>query len=308
MRFRIIVGSALAVLFLLPGPAAAQQPWPVDCRLSPVARFPMTRHDGHMLVPVTVNGKTLNFIVDTGGYASAISKKAAAALGMRKRGIHFNQIKDVGGKDADFYVVADTFQIGHERAKNFELLVATLADGEDGVLAPDLLRNFDVELDFGGMTMTLFRHHPCSDKAVYWTQAFIALPITVTNNGHMRASVTLDGQEMRAILDTGAPASLLSFDKAGDYFNLNTKSPEVRPLGVVMGTSGGDLKTYSYPFKSLAMGGVIVSHPKIVLSTGENFLDYDNASLLLGMDVLQHLHLYIAYEDHTLYVSDAAAK
>jgi predicted aspartyl protease len=308
MRFRIIFGSALAVLFLLPGPAVAQRPWPVDCRLSPVARFPMTRHGNHVLIPVMVNGKTLNFIVDTGGYATAISKKAAAALSMRKHGIHLNRIEDVGGKDADSYVVADTFQMGHERAKNFELMVASLADGEDGILAPDLLRNFDVELDFGGMTMTLFRHHPCSDWAVYWTQAFIALPITVTNNGHMRVTVTLDGQEMRAILDTGAPMSLLSFERAGHFFDLDEKSPGVRPLGAVTGGSGGKADIYSYPFKSLAMGGVIVSHPRIFLTAGDNFIGTDNASLLLGMDALQHLHLYIAYGDDTLYVSDAAAK
>jgi predicted aspartyl protease len=305
MRFRIILGSVLAAFSL--AAAHADEAWPHDCRLSPVARFPMTEHHGHVMIPVTVNGKTLNFIVDTGGYATSIGENAADALGMHKHGVHLNRIEDVGGKDASDYVVADTFQIGHELAKDFQLVVSAPAEGEDGILAPDLLRNFDVELDFGGMTLTLFRHHPCSDWVVYWTKAFVALPITVTQDGHMRVPVTLDGKDTRAILDTGAPVSVLSFDRAEDLFGLDEKSPGVVRAGSVVGGAGGKADAYSYAFKSLAMGGVIVANPRILLTKGDNFLDTDNASVLLGMDVLSRLHLYIAYEEGTLYVSDAAA-
>lgn len=313
MRFQILFGLALTALSFsfataqTPAPSVATTPWPVECRLHPVARFPMTRHRGHVMIPVTVNGQALNFIVDTGGYATTINANVADALGMKRHGIHLNQIQGIGGKDADSYVIADTFQMGPELAKNFQLMIGPQTKGEDGVLAPDLLRNFDVELDFGAMTMTLFRPHPCSNWAVYWTKAFIALPVTLTNNGHMRISVALDGQETRAVLDTGSPGSLLSFDRAGHLFGLDEKSPGVQPRGIVGGGTGGQVKVYSYPFKSLTMGGVTVSNPDILLSTGDNFIDNDNASLLVGMDALHHLHLYISYADDKLYVSDAAA-
>ena len=305
MRFRILFGSTLAVFFLMCGPALAA--WPAECRLSLVARLPMTAHGGHVMVPVTVNGTALNFIVDTGGYVTTINARVADVLGMKPHGIRFNRITDVGGKEADFYVTADTFQMSHEVARKFDLMVAPLAPGEDGILAPDLLGNFDVELDFGGMVMNLFRHHPCPDQAVYWTNAFISLPFNMSSRTHMRAEVTLDGKDTRAVLDTGAPSSLLSFEEADDLFDLNEKSPGIQPLGVVEGGSGGEIKSFTYPFKSLAMGGVIVSNPHILLTAGDNFLRDDRASLLLGMDVLRHLHLYIAYRERTLYVSDAAA-
>ena len=316
MRFRIRFGLALAALFLggvpadaqtPPPAAAAPTPWPTECRLHPMARFAMTRNGGHVMVPVMVNGKALNFIIDTGGYASTINADAADALGMKRHGIHLTQIRDLGGKNADSYVVADTFQMGHEMARDFQLMVGAPTKGEDGVLAPDLLRNFDVELDFGTMTMTLFRHHPCSDWAVYWTKAFIALPFTTTDQTHMRISVTLDGQDARAVVDTGSPGSLLSFERAEHLFGLDEKSPGVRPLGTIIGGLGSKTNAYSYPFKSLAMSGVAVANPRILLTAGDNFIENDNASLLLGMDVLHHLHLYIAYGDNTLYVSGAAA-
>ena len=186
-------------------------------------------------------------------------------------------------------------------------MVSEQSEGEDGILAPDLLRNFDVEMDFAGMTLTLFRHHPCSDWAVYWTKAFVALPVTITSDGHLRVPVTLDGQDTRAILDTGAPVSLLSFERAGHLFGLDEKSPGVQPIGSITGASGGKADVYGYAFKSLAMGGINVANPRILLTKGDNFIDSDNASVLLGMDVLSRLHLYIAYEAATLYVSDAAA-
>ena len=324
MRFRVLFGSALAVLSSslgleaaqTPSVAAAQTPsaaatapaqWPAECRLTRVATLPMTEHDGHVMVPVAVNGTTLNFIVDTGGYVTAISARVADVLGMKRHGIRFNRITDVAGKAADFYVTADTFQMSHEVAKHFELMVAPLGPGEDGILAPDLLANFDVELDFGGMTLNLFRHRPCSEWTVYWTSAFITLPFNMSERTHLRTDVTLDGKDTLAILDTGAPTSLLSFEEADDLFDLNGKSPGVQPLGMVGGASGGVVKSYRYPFKALTMGGVIVSNPHILLTAGDNFLRTDRASLLLGMDVLRHLHIYIAYRDRTLYISDAAA-
>lgn len=305
MRFQTIFAAALAALSL--NAAHADETWPQDCRLSPVARFAMTRHGGHVTIPVIVNGQTLNFVVDTGGYATAISEDAAKALGMQKHGIHLNRITDVGGKDASSYVVADTFQMGHELAKDFQMMVSSLSPGEDGILAPDLMRNFDVELDFANMTLTLFRHHPCSDWVVYWTKAYVSLPLTITDGGHLRVPITLDGQDTRAILDTGAAISLLSFERAGHLFSLDEKSPGVEPEGSVVGGSGGKADTYRYPFKSLAMGGVAVANPPIFLVKADDLVEGDNASVLLGMDVLSRLHLYIAYEAGTLYVSDAMA-
>ena len=75
----------------------------------------------------------------------------------------------------------------------------------DGTLAPDLLRNFDVEFDFASHTMNLFRPHSCDGKAAYWTGQYIAIPMEITPAGHTRVDVTLDGETRRRILvDTPA--------------------------------------------------------------------------------------------------------
>jgi len=55
------------------------------------------------------------------------------------------------------------------------------------------------------------------------------------------------------------------------------------------------------------MGGVTVTNPRIMLTEGRNFLSSNDATILLGMDMLPRLHLYIAYREQKLYVTDAQA-
>lgn len=180
--------------------------------------------------------------------------------------------------------------------------------GFDGLIAPDILRNYDAEFDFGGKELSLFKYHPCADHAVYWTGSYAVVPFGVTKDGHMRVPATLDGNNSYAIIDTGAGISVLSMQSAEHMFSISTDSPHVEAARQLTGASGSQLKAYTYPFKTLTMGGVTVTNPQIELTEGRNFLGSNFASLLLGMDVLSRLHLYIAYREQKLYIADAQAR
>jgi predicted aspartyl protease len=303
---RLCAGT-IVLAFLLASHARAQTAWPEDCKLHRIASFPMTVKGGHILVPVSVNGQQKMFIVDTGGYATSITQNAAAALDLPARRTHSHMGRDIGGKYEDSYVIASTFELGRMQAKDFDLLVMNANDMADGLLAPDLLRNFDVEFDFEAMTLNLFRPHSCQDRAVYWTDKYIALPITAAQVVHVRVPVTLEGKDMRAILDTGAPFSTMSLLSAGHFFDISRASPGIAPVGAIRGVSGGQLATYAYPFKTLTMGGVAVANPRILLTDSDNFLGSNDASLLLGLDIMRRLHMYFAYHESMLYISVADA-
>jgi predicted aspartyl protease len=303
----LILRLAAALLLLQAAPSAAQPAWPEDCKLHRIASFPMTLRAGHVLVPVTVNDKTENFIVDTGGYATSITENAAAGLGLTPRRTAHHVGRDLGGNFADSVVTVSTFGLGSMQAHEFDLIVMAANNNEDGLLAPDLLRNFDVEFDFAAGTLNLFRPHPCNDRAVYWTRQYISLPVTTAQQLHVRVPVTLDGQDIRAILDTGAPMSVISMESAGHLFGLDGTNPSVTATGAMRGASGGVVATFAYPFKALTMAGVNVANPRILIGEGGNFLAGNEASLLLGMDVLRKLHLHFAYHESKLYVSAADA-
>jgi hypothetical protein len=196
--------------------------------------------------------------------------------------------------------------------------------GVDGLIAPDVLTDYDAEFDFGGKTFRLFEHHPCADRAVYWTGSYVVLPFTLTADGHVRVPVTLDGQNIYAILDTGAPISILSMQDARRMFGLdpdsaNLKVAQTRVSGLwsnaflarhtygVWDYPSKTVGTYTYPFHAITIGGLSVANPPIELAQGRNFLGNDFASLLLGNDLLSHLHLTIAYREQKLYITDAEA-
>jgi len=269
----------------------------------------MTRVGDRVTIPVTINGMEKNFLVDTGGYVTSISENNAAALKLESHPIVFNRIQDAGGKEATKYVYADSFKLGAMEAKKFDLMVDQTKNPRiDGTLAPDLLRNFDVEFDFASMTMNLFRPHPCDGKAAYWTKAFIAVPLEVTKAGHSRVEVTVDGEEMDAILDTGAFASIMTFGSARRFFSLHPDSTGVIKAGQVSGAEGSINDAYRYPFKSLTMGEVAVSNPRLLLADAPTILADEHVSLILGMTEMRFLHLYFAYHERKLYISAVQAQ
>ena len=308
LRLRILL-LALAMAGAPLSAALADASWPQECKLHRVASFPMTRVGDRVTVPVTVNGVEKNFLVDTGGYVTSISEDTATALKLESHPIVFTRIQDAGGKEATKYVYAGSFKLGSMEARKFDLMVDEVKNSHiDGTLAPDLLRNFDVEFDFAGMTMNLFRPHPCDGKAAYWTQAFIAIPLEVTKSGHTRVDVTLDGEDMDAILDTGAVASIMTFGSARRFFSLHPDSTGVIKAGQLGGAQGSVNDAYRYPFKSLTMGEVAVSNPRLLLADAPSILADEHVSLILGMSEMRFLHLYFAYHERKLYISAVQAQ
>ena len=126
--------------------------------------------------------------------------------------------------------------------------------------------------------------------------------VQLTQDGHMRVPVTLDG---RTPTPSSTPERLFrrSACKArGVCSTLTTTSPDVKKAGKLIGLQAGG-------------GGLRISvqdpdHGRRDLSPipdkcdgRRNFLSSNDATILLGMDMLPRLHLYIAYREQKLYVT-----
>jgi hypothetical protein len=161
-------------------------------------------------VPMTIDGKKLTLLVDTGGVFSMISDSAAAALGLHPMSIG-QSFMAYGGQKVDSYVRASNIEFGGLKAARFDFLVvpATRDPSIDGTLAPDILRAYDVDFDFAGGKFALFSHDHCPGKVVYWSPpgGAAVIPIQIDSDGHIVVPVQLDGKELRAAIDTG-PAAL----------------------------------------------------------------------------------------------------
>ena len=273
----------------------------------------MSLNAGHVVIPASANGKDLTLGIDTGGYGSSLTDAGAARLGLT--GSEVARFGAVIHGTGGLRISAGSVRLDKLRIGNLELDRVSLPEfmafpGADGLIGPDILAKYDAEFDYAAKTFRLFKPHPCADRAVTWTGSYTVVPFTLTESGHVRVRVTLDGQDVDAILDTGAPVSVLSTQDANSMFGLNLNSAGVEAANPVSGPAWGKgkpVKAYATTFKALTIGGVTIPGPRMELIEGRNFLGHDFAVLVLGNDVLSHFHLYVAYRQQKLYLTEAGA-
>ncbi|HEX4859738.1 MAG TPA: pepsin/retropepsin-like aspartic protease family protein [Rhizomicrobium sp.] len=322
---------ALAAAALALSLSAARADTPA-CSLGLMASLDMTAlPDARAAVPVTLNGTTYQFMVDTAGVFSKISKDAVKQLGLSETPTSM-ELYGVKGKQRISAVDVASLKIGNNEAKHFHVAVE---GGEmfkdrkfDGVFAADLLTLFDVEFDFGAEKMNLFSQDHCPGKVVYWTRSgYAELPFRLTSgpfgsgNHHIVLSMTLDGHDLSTDLDTGSTFTWMSTRDAATLFSIDDKSAGVERIPGVPADYPGVQKRFGL----LQIGGVAVQNPMIEIvpdRSDEAFRmehseksrddpiygsQLEHEQLTLGMNVLTKLHLFIAYKEHKVYATAADA-
>lgn len=174
--------------------------------------------------------------------------------------------------------------------------------GADGTLSPDMMKQYDVEIDFPRGIFGLFSQKHCKGQVVHWTRSgYVVLPMEVVASGHIEVPVTVDGKKFTAVLDTGAQSSIISMS-AARALGITERSPELKPIKM----SNSRYQAYDYPFKSLDFDGISVSSPRLQI-VSDNFLPSMRIDMIIGISILRRLHLYIAYGEEKLYITPAGA-
>lgn len=281
--------------------APAVEPFPERCKLVRQASLPFTLSHGHIVVDAAVNDHPLRFMVDTGGVFSSITNEAAQAIGLHPAPIgRAFDIRDAGGAEASHYARIKYLSLANFRSENLTLMISHLSRGEDGLLAPDLLRNFDIELDFATGTMNLFKQPRCDEHVVYWTDDFARLPMRITNQGHIRIPVIVNGQPVEATLDTGSPYTLIGDNAAKAIVGEDKETGQSLSLS---GGAGGKINGAGITPDSVIIGKFQWVSPVLIATSNKAGWHADGSEMLLGLDFLHDLHLFIDYKGEQLYVS-----
>ena len=279
------------------------------------------------MVPVTLSGQQRYMLLDTGSGFNAISPKAADELALTRQKGRF-QLFDISNDYSSEYVTS-SFAIGGITADRLNFVVEpasmTVGDSEldSGLLGYDILSHFDVDIDFGTGKLNLISPDHCEGKVVYWPSSAVAVvPMTLHELGHIEIPVKLDGQLQYAIVDTGASNTTLTTLAAENGYNLKLGSPDTPALGNLQGHESQ--ATYQHTFKTLEFEGVGINNPQVAIipdttrhtraaiaepEVGSHLPkareDEVRITMLIGMSVLRHLHIYIAYKEHKLYITPA---
>jgi predicted aspartyl protease len=226
--------------------------------LREVASLEMTAlGDGSRVsVPLTINGKPVNLVVDTGAGMSSLTGPAATELGLRLRSSEAARLVDKDGAAVRRYYLADRFQLGPLVAKGIPFLQqADIGDAQvGGAIGPDLMARYDVEMDFSGQRLNYFSQDHCPGHIVHWAaDAVTQVPIRLTPRSRdypppainpaaaglgadfagflmsfgspvlgtdIRIKVMLDGHEFTANIDTGLDTSTINSEAAQEYFDV----------------------------------------------------------------------------------------
>jgi Tfp pilus assembly protein PilF/predicted aspartyl protease len=255
------------------------------------------------VISVVLNDKPNKVLLDTGGFWSMIAPEAAAGLKLRDAPIQ--ALLGLQGLPMNKYVTMPSMQIGPAKVSKVDFFVAPQGYTQrlDATLGAEWLSQFDVEIDPVKNTVSMFSHDHCEGQVVYWPHDDLAVvPFRlVKGEGHIKLTLKLAGQDVRVMIDTGAPDSVLSMRAAKHLFDLTPDSPGMEVAEGDRDAFGRVHKMYRYQFSSLDMGGIAFKNPRIMIADMAD----DGEDLILGMHQLHGLHLYFAYGEKKLYVTSA---
>ncbi|HVX03793.1 MAG TPA: aspartyl protease family protein [Rhodanobacteraceae bacterium] len=300
MRHEGWIGLAACALLACAGSAPA-----AGCTLGKYGTLSVEMIGERPTTLVKVNGAVTRFAIDTGAWFNFMSRANADALGLRPVPAPFGfrmggvggsaaaevaTIKDLGFLDTDLHRV--DFVVGG-------------SDAGEGSLGANLLDFADLELDLAHGKVTLFKPDGCRKAALaYWVKdggTYNVADLHPSVNPSDRRSfvdVTIDGKTVRALLDSGALATLLD-RRAAERVGIDLHGPGVKPGGRIGGIGARTYQSWIVPIDTFSVGTETIQHSEMLVMDG-NFGD-GSTDMVLGVDFMLAHRMYIANSQRKLY-------
>jgi len=282
----------------------ASQAWADGCQLKDYGTLPVEMLGGRATTMVKINGNDTRFALDTGAFYSLMPRADALSLGLKLQPAPFGfRIGGVGG--------SANAQLG--QVKDFGILGTTfhnvgfIVGGTDmgyGLLGANLLDFADLEIDLVHGKLTLFKAEHCNKLSLaYWTKDgnYNVADIESADNPYDRRtflSVTINGKQVRAVLDSGAGATLLS-RRAAERIGIDLDAPDVKAGGTSVGIGSKSLKTWTVRIDSFSVGTETIQHSQMQVIDGR--IGDGETDMLLGVDFLLAHHMFIANSQRKAY-------
>jgi len=244
---------------------------------SPIASTPIKIADNLVIVEVAVNGRTGNFIFDTGAEGTVINTSFATQVGLKSEGTTVGT--GSAGSATAGIIRSTSLRIAGVEATDVTVyslaidpFAAALGIKIDGVLGNDIIGQLVVEIDYAAAVLTLYDppgYRPSKDADV--------VPMTIEDNQpFIAAAVSISGKRSlpaKLEIDTGSTGSLLLNSPFVRRHRLLTSLR--RSIGTRTGGVGGTGTSTVGRIAGIRFGRTDVAEPIAQLYTGTKG---DNAS------------------------------
>ncbi|WP_233828554.1 retroviral-like aspartic protease family protein [Paraburkholderia sp. ZP32-5] len=308
---RVMTTALVLAVPILAASWAHAQTADATCQLTKEAQLPLVERAGRFLVEAGINGEKRLFVIDTGSQKSALTPAAADALNLPYDRTSAQRVIGVGDAITPDYPRIASIALGATQWPDLRVPVtgantfARMAEPQlAGILGADILSRYDVELDFPAHTMTLYTAVNCLGHFVPWSGEFQSYSPEYTPRHLFLMNVRLNGQPMRAILDTGAARSLVGREaaqRAGVDGEMLARDPKTSGEGV----AGTSFVIYRHRFDALQIGTRVFRNAQIEI--GDTGVP-PGVGMLLGMDFLRWRRVWLSYSTGWVFMQrDAAA-
>lgn len=274
------------------------------CTLEKYGSLPVQVIGERATTEVKINGVDTRFMLDTGAEFSFMSAATADALKLPRYPAPFGFfMRGIGGEsDVDIATAKDFGILGtvFHRAK---FLVGGSDTGR-GVLGANLLDFADLELNLAQGEVAFFRPEHCRKAALaYWAKGgnYNVAKLLSADRQHDKRSfvdVTINGKQVRALLDSGAPATVLS-RRAAERVGLDLHGPGVRAGGLTHGVGAKSYPTWIVPVAKFSVGTETIQHSEMLVMDGP--IGDGSIDMLLGIDFMLAHRMYIANSQREIY-------
>lgn len=294
----------LTAVFLFATQARAEN----ACHFSEQANLPLSQSAQARTPTVDgeINGQPVKFLMDTGASQTYVMKHEADRQNLNPERIK-QLTQGVGGLSSIFLVKVKDFAIGNAHATNLRFPVIDVLGqtGTAGLVGADFLMQYDIELNFAGHYIKLFRADNCQDKALaYWDPNALSVPMELVDGAKLaRVQVKINGVTLWALIDSGASLTVIDLDTARKL-GFSADAPGVQASGKIAGIGPDKRNSWEMTFDSFAIGDEVVQHPRIaVMEGGDQFLGRKPFEVILGRDFLTAHHVLLATSQLQFYYS-----
>jgi tetratricopeptide (TPR) repeat protein/predicted aspartyl protease len=254
---------------------------------------------------VKVDGAVTRFAIDTGASFSFMSHANAGALGLKVFPAPFGfRMGGIGGSSAAEIARVKDFVILDTDLHNVDFVVGGSDTGE-GSLGANLLDFADLEIDLAQGKVTLFKPDGCRKSALaYWVKGAGTYnvadlhPSVNLNDRRSFVDVTINGKTIRALLDSGAVATLLD-RRAAERVGIDLHGPGVKAGGPVHGIGARTYQSWIVPIDTFSVGTETIQHSEMLVMDGN--IGDGSTDMILGVDFMLAHHMYVANSQRKLY-------
>jgi tetratricopeptide (TPR) repeat protein/predicted aspartyl protease len=285
-----LVGGMIAAG--LPATANAAE----KCQVSEVAALPVTMAGRQPMISTKFGDKTARFILDSGAFYSTLSRASAQEFGLQIRALDGFRVSGIGGDTSAGVAMARNFSLSGIPIPKVDFVVAGSDTGTAGLIGQNILGLMDVEYDLAHGVVRLMKVKGCKDvNLAYWanqrpvSMLKLIRPADSVFRPHTVAAITIDGQKVNAMFDTGADESLIAASVA-KRLGVTAASDGVTDEGVSGGLGTRHVRTYRATFKQIEVGGELLKGPKIQFAD----MGMTDTEMLVGVDFFLTHRVFVA--------------